>query len=209
MTPSGLGLEHAGVAQGFDIIPAGTLVTLVMKIRPGNIGIEGLLKRTAKGDAEMLDAEFSVKGGEHDRRKLFANMLLDGTTPGHGKAAEISRAMLRAIFESAHGIDPNDNSPATMARRAGATLVGFNGATFLAVLEIEKGGKKPDGGNYKDKNIIGKVLRIGDQGYRRLDQPPPAPIERSTPPQATPPAAAANGSPAVAAAAIAKPAWAE
>ena len=39
-------------------------------------------------------------------------------------------------------------------------------------------------GNYRDKNVIGKVLRVGDQGYRRLEQPPPMPIERSAPPQA-------------------------
>jgi hypothetical protein len=137
-------------------------------------------------------------------------MLLDGTTAGHAKAGEISRSLLRAIFEAVHSIDPKDSSPATMARRAGATLAEFNGATFLCTVEIEKGSKKPDGGFYKDKNIIGKILRIGDQGYRKLDQPPPAPIERSTPPlhQATPGSPTApHGSPAVAA--ISKPSWAQ
>lgn len=209
---SGLGLDSANKAQGFEVIPAGTQVDLVMKIRAGNIGIEGLLKRTSKGDAEMLDTEFTVRGGEFDRRKVFHSMLLDGVTSGHAKAGEISRTMLRAIFEAVHGIDPNDNSPATVTRRANATLAEFNGATFLAIVEIEKGGRRPDGsGFYKDKNTIGKVLRLGDPGYRRLDQPPPSPIERSTPPQSNPPtgATAPNGSPAVTTAAIVKPAWAE
>jgi hypothetical protein len=207
MTPN-LGLESANKAQGFDVIPAGTLVALVMRIRPGNIGIENLLKRTSKGDAEFLDAEFTIEGGDFDKRKVFANMLLDGTTAGHAKAGEISRSLLRAIFEATNGVDPNDNTPATLARRASATLAGFQGATFLATLEIEAGGKKPDGGFYKDKNVIGKVLRVGDQGYRRLDQPPPAPIERSVPPQQQPPPAAGNGAPGVATTAIAKPSWA-
>jgi hypothetical protein len=210
MTPNGLGLDTANETQGFEVIPAGTQVTLVMNIRPGNIGIENLLKRTSKGDAEFLDVEFTVKDGEFNKRKLFANMLLDGVTAGHGKAGEFSRSLLRAIFESAHGIDPDDSSPATRAHRESATLAGFQGATFLATVEVEKGGKRPEGGFFKDKNVIGKVLRVGDQGYRRLEQPPPAPIERSTPPQhsASSPAAS-NGTPAVAPAAIAKPSWAQ
>jgi hypothetical protein len=202
---NGLGLEGANKTQGFDVIPAGTQVTLVMKIRPGNIGIENLLKRTSKGDAAFLDAEFTVKGGTFNKRKIFANLLLDGTTAGHAKAGEISRTMLRAIFEAVHGINPNDNSPATMTRRSNVTLSEFNGATFLAVLEVEKGS-----GFYKDKNVVRKVLRLGDHDYQKLDQPPPAPVERSVPPQASSPAAA-NGAPAAAPAptAIARPNWAE
>ena len=144
--------------------------------------------------------EFTVQGGDYDGRKLYAFQLLDGTTAGHAKAAEITRALLRAIFEAVNGIDPNDNSPRRRARRANATLAGFNGATFLATLEVEAGGKRPDGGgNYRDKNMIGKVLRVGDQGYRKLDQPPPVPIERSAPPAQpqTPPRRAGAGAPAV------------
>ena len=53
------------------------------------------------------------------------------------------------------------------------------------------------------KNVISKVLRPGDKGYKKLDQPPASPIERSTPPAAT--ASRTNGAPAVAPTAIAKP----
>jgi hypothetical protein len=207
MTTRGLDLDTANRNQGFDVIPAGTLVELVMKIKPGNVGIENLLKRTSKGDAEFLDVEFVVRGGEFDKRKLFQIMLLNGTTAGHAKAGEISRSKLRAIFEGAHGIDPNDNTPATTARRANVLLVEFDKITFLATLEIEPGGKRPDGsGFYKDKNVIGKVLRPGDQGYRRLEQPPPAPIERSAPPAAA--ASGVHGAPTVAPTVMAKPDWA-
>jgi hypothetical protein len=209
MTP-GLGLESANRKQGLDVIPAGTTVELVMKIRAGNIGLESLCKRSSKGDAEGLDVEYTVRGGEYDGRKLFSFMLIDGTTAGHAKAAEITRALLRAIFEAVNGIDPNDNSPATVARRANATLSAFNGATFLATVEVEPGGQRPDGnGRFRDKNIIGKVLRVGDQGYRRLEQPPPMPIERSAPPAQPHAAAAAGGTPAVAGTAIARPSWAD
>jgi hypothetical protein len=208
MTPNGLGLDTANRTQGIEVIPAGTQVELVMKIKAGTTGLEDLLKRSSNGESEGLDCEFTVRGGEFDGRKLFDWMTLKGTKAGHATAGEISRSKLRAIFEAVHGIDQNDNTPATIARRANATLADFNGATFLATVEIERGGKRPDGGNYRDKNIIGKILRIGDQGYRRLEQPPPQPIVRSAPPQPQT-SAAPGGTPAMAAPPIARPTWAE
>ena len=213
MTPNGLGLDTANHSQGLDVIPAGTQVELVMKISAGNIGLEGLLQALVEGRRRGSRRRIHRQGRRITTGASSSpSMLLDGTTAGHAKAAEITRALLRAIFEAVNGIDPNDNSPATIARRANATLAGFNGATFLATLEVEHGGKRPDGtGNYRDKNMIGKVLRVGDQGYRKLEQPPPAPIERSAPPaqpQPPPPRAewCARGR---AGTAIAHPSWAQ
>ena len=201
-----LNLSSANKTQGLEVIPAGTQVTLVMKIRAGTIGVEGLCKRSSKGDSEGIDTEYTVKGGDHDGRKLYAFQLLDGTTAGHAKAAGITRALLRAIYEAVNAIDPNDASPEADARRNSATLAGFNGATFLATLEVEVGGLRKDGnGRYRDKNVIGKVLRVGDKGYRKLDQPPPAPIERSAPPAG---ASAPGGTPSVSPTAIEPPHWA-
>jgi hypothetical protein len=198
-----LNLSSANKTQGLEVIPAGTLVTLVMKIRAGTVGVEGLCKRSSKGDSEGIDVEYTVAGGEHDGRKLYAFQLLDGVTAGHAKAGEITRALLRAIFEAVNAIAPSDTSPEADARRNSATLAGFNGATFLATLEVEVGSQRKDGsGRYRDKNIIGKILRVGDKGYRKLDQPPPMPIERSAPP-----APAAGGTPAVVATPIARPHW--
>ena len=202
---SALGLDSANRSQGFEPIPAGTTCVLVMKIKPGNTGIDGLCKRSSKGDSEGLDVEYIVKGDEYDKRKLYAFHLLDGVTSGHAKAGEITRSLLRAIYEAVHAIDPGDSSPEAISRRASASLADFNGATFLAELGIERGGAKPDGGSYPDKNIITKVLRPGDKNYRKLDQPPAAPIERSTPPTTN----TTNGAPAVTPTAIAKPTWAE
>jgi hypothetical protein len=214
MTPNGLGLDTADKTQGFELIPVGTLCELVMRIRAGTFGIEGLLKCTSKGDAEYLDVEYTVRAGPFAKRKLFDIMILNGTTDGHGKASKISRSLLRAIFESVHGIDPHDTSPAATSQRANATLAGFHGATFLATVDVEKGNKRPDGsGEFKDKNIIGRVLRVGDRDYRKLDQPPPAPIERSVPPASPtspyPASASPGGAHTTAAPAIAKPSWAE
>ena len=107
---SNLGLDTANAAQGFEPIPAGHVVELVMTIKAGNTGIDNLLKRSSKGDSEGLDTIYTVKGGKYDGRRIFAFHLLDGVTAGHAKAGEISRSLLRAIFESTHGIDPHDSS---------------------------------------------------------------------------------------------------
>src|SRR5262249_37454194 len=190
-----LDLSTANKTQGLEVIPAGTLVTLVMKIRAGTIGVEGLCKRSSKGDSEGVDLEYTVKGGEYDGRKLYAFQLLNGTTAGHARAAEITRALLRAISEAVNAIDPRDESPETDARRNAVTLASLNGATFLATLEVEVGALRPDGtGRYRDKNVIGKIPRVGDKGSRKLDQPPPMPIERSAPPATT--AGGSGGTPA-------------
>jgi hypothetical protein len=208
---SGLGLDKANTSQGFDPIPAGCVVEVVMTVKAGNTGIDGLLKRSSKGDSEGLDVIYTVRGGTYDGQKIYAFHLLDGTTAGHARAAEFSRSLLRAEYEAVHAIDPNDNSPEANSRRASASLADFHGATFLVELGIERGGQKPGGGSWPDKNVISKVLRVGDKGYRKLDQPPPAPIERPTPPTSpqSSGAAAPYGPASVAPTAIAKPTWAE
>ena len=122
MTNDGLGLDKASKSQGVDVIPAGTAVELVMKLKPGNIGLENLCKRSSNGEAEGLDVEYTVRGGEYNGRKLFAFQVLDGISSGHAKAGEITRGLLRAIFEAVNAIDPDDNSPEATAKRASASL---------------------------------------------------------------------------------------
>ena len=75
----------------FDLIPNGTVASVAMKLRPGGAGESGLLKRSKNGECAMLDVEFVVLDGEYARRKIWALMVLEGTTSGHAQAAAISR----------------------------------------------------------------------------------------------------------------------
>ena len=176
-----------------------------MKIIAGDMGPDNLLKRSSKGDSEGFSVEYTVVGGPYDKRKLFAFHLLSGTTTGHETAIGFTKSHLVAIFDAIHGLDPKDKSPQTEARRLAAQLINFNGATFLATLKIEKDPK----GVYRDKNTIAEVISVGDRNYRKLDQPPLQPIERSTPPAQAQASPAPNGAPVVAPTAIAKPSWAQ
>ena len=66
-----------------------------MRLRPGGLGEDGLLKRTSKGDAEMLDCEFVVVDGPYAKRKFWDNLLLEGTTPGQKEMALTNRGRLK------------------------------------------------------------------------------------------------------------------
>jgi hypothetical protein len=159
--------------QERELIPAGTIATLRMHIRPGDCGEDGMLKRSKTGDCEMLDIEYLVIDGPYEKRKFWENLVLDGTTDGHREAEKISRGKLRQIIESAFDIKPSDVSQQARAARS-KDLKDFEGMTFTAKIGIEKGGPKKDGnGNWPDKNIIAGVITPDKREWRRVEQPPP------------------------------------
>ena len=88
--------------RDFELIPHGTITTVTIKVRPGNAGEGGILKRSKDGTCEMLDLELTVVEGEYARRKFWVNLVLAGTTPGQQEVANSSRGTLKQILELAH-----------------------------------------------------------------------------------------------------------
>src|SRR5262249_51485550 len=123
--------SEAPPPRDYETILHGTVATVELRIRPGNAGEGGLLKRSRDGGCEMLDLELVVVDGLYTKRKFWERMILVGTTDGHGKAAEMSRGRLRAILESARGIKPDDMSPAARSART-VELKEFDGVRFVA-----------------------------------------------------------------------------
>jgi hypothetical protein len=200
-----LNLDTAEPQRGFDLIPSGTIVPVQMTIRMGGAGDDGWLKRTASGDAEGLDIEFTVLGdGPYAKRKIWAFAILDGTTEGHSTAGRITRTWLRGIFESAHDIKPDDNSETARKLRNEMKIPDFNNLRFIARIWIEKS-KDP---NYDDKNkLVG--VPPGHKSWSHIDQvPEPTPMGGVTSAKpATPQAsAAAPGKPSQA---VTRPQWAK
>jgi hypothetical protein len=160
--------------RDFGLIPHGTIATVTIHLRAGGAGEDGMLKRSAKGDCEMLDAEFTVIDGAYSKRKFWGYFVLHGETAGHEKAAEISRGTLRAILDSALGLKPDDASPKARAART-VSLKDFEGRTFIARIGVEEGREKNDGsGEYwPDKNILAGVITPDKKEWRSVEQPPP------------------------------------
>jgi hypothetical protein len=156
----------------FDLIPDGTVATVSIHIRPGGVGEDGMLKRSASGECEMLDLELTVLDGAYKGRKFWHNLLLVGTTDGQKKMAAGNLGVLKAILDSALGLMPNDvSAEARTARTVGVKA--FEGMNFIAKIGEEKGGPKKDGGNYPDKNILAGAITRDKTGWHAIEQPPP------------------------------------
>ena len=157
-----------------ELIPHGTIATVQMRIRPGNVGEDGICKRTKAGDAEYLDCEFVVVDGPHAKRKVFDTFLLAGTTAGQQEMARTNRGRLKQILESVHGIRPGDASE--RARKVySASLKDFDNLILIAKIGVRKGGPKNDGSgeNWSDKNTLAMVITNDKKAWRPIDQPPP------------------------------------
>jgi len=175
-----------------ELIPHGTIATVQMRLRPGNVGEDGICKRTSKGDAEMLDCEFVVVDGTYAKRKFWDNFMLAGTTAGQQEMVQTNRGRLKQILESAHGIKPGDASE--RARKVySASLKDFDNLIFIAKIGVRKGGPKNDGSgeSWSDKNILAAVITPDKKEWRPSEQPPPfngaGAASSSTPPQSAPP----------------------
>jgi hypothetical protein len=156
----------------FDLIPDGTIATVSIHIRPGGVGEDGMLKRSANGDCEMLDLELTVIDGPYKGRKFWHNLLLVGTTDGQKKMAAGNIGVLKAILDSALGLMPNDVSAEARAART-VSVKAFEGMNFIAKIGEEKGGSKKEGGNYPDRNVIAGAITKDKTGWHAVEQPPP------------------------------------
>jgi hypothetical protein len=194
----------AGPQRSFDLIPADTIATLHLTVRPGAAGDGGWLRRSKDGSSEALDCEFTVVDGEFAKRKIWTMLTVAGTTEGQATAADISRGRLRAMLESARGIKPDDKSEAANAARRIESWSDFDGLRFIGRIGIE-----PAKGEYKAKNTLLEVIVPTRKEWHHVDQvikPPGGGNNTPTPGGSA--AAPSLPAPVTPATAIARPAWA-
>jgi hypothetical protein len=160
-----LDFNDAGEQRSFDLIPAGTVCTLQLTIRPGGAGDGGWLRRAKDGGSEGLACEFTVVDAEYAKRKLWQLFTLHGTTPGHAEAGEISRNTVRAILESARNIRPDDKSEAAQNARKLSGWADLDQIRFIARL-----GVRPAEGQYAAKNTISEVVTPERRDWKQPEQ---------------------------------------
>ena len=188
----GIDFNTAPTQQTRELIPDGTTATVHLTIRPGNHGEGGWLKLSKSGESQALDCEFTVVDGPYAKRKFWTLLTLDGMTPGQQQMGNANKGKLRAAWESAHGIRPDDMSAEAQTRRNVPSWGNLDGLRFVAKIDIEKG---KDG--YSDKNVLGEVVTPDKKAWVKAEQVAKTP----------------SFAPQVAAAAVAgsnsgKPAWA-
>lgn len=182
-------------------IPEGTVAVVVASIRPGGHGDDGILRASDSG-ATMLDFEFTIQGGDYDRRKIWNLYVVDGHTEGHATAAKISKSALRAMLEAARNIKPDDMSAQAMEARKVNGYGDFNGLTFPVEIGLETGRLKdklsgPNGERWPDKNVIRRIITPDMEEYSNPGASSAAKPSASKPSQ---PAAQASAN---------KPSWAQ
>jgi hypothetical protein len=157
-----------------ELVPHNTLASVLMRLRPGGVGEGGLLKRTAKGDAEMLDCEFVVVDGPYAKRKFWDTFILEGTTSGQQEMVLTNRGRLKKILESARGIKPGDTSEKALAAYK-ADLKDFDNIVFIAKIGVRKGELKNDGSGDKwpDKNYLAAAIGPEHKEWHPVQQPAP------------------------------------
>jgi hypothetical protein len=171
-------LNEAGGQRGFDLIPADTIVTLAIKVRGGGAGPDGTLKRSKDGRSEGLDLELTVTDGEYVKRKLWTLLTLQGETEGHAEAGRIAATVLRAILESARGIQPSDQSEAAKQQRRLASFLELDGMCFVGRVGVE-----PARNGYDAKNKLASVVTPDMKAWKKPDQnAPPVPAAKPSPP---------------------------
>jgi len=146
-----------------ELIPAKTMAKVVCTIRPGGHGEQGWLTKSDSG-FEYLNLELTVCSHPMAKRKIFQNAGVGGLTDGHKKAAEITRAMLRAALESARNISPKDESDTARQARQVQGFGDFNEMEFA----IEVGIEKDKTGQYSDKNKIQRVITPDHKEYAKI-----------------------------------------
>lgn len=155
-----------------DLIPDGTFAKLRMSIRPGGVNGStpmdaGLLKAYQSSDAKMLDCEFTVVEGPLARRKFWQNFTVAGgklDEKGMSKGWNITKSVIRAMVDSALGLDPKDMSPAAKQKRVIQGLKQLDGIVFTGRIMVEPASSP----QYKDVNKLANVVVPGDGNYAAI-----------------------------------------
>jgi hypothetical protein len=146
-------LDFNGVdpAKPNEAIPDGTFAKVIMTIRPGGLDGEspidrGLLtaSRAEGSDVVQLDCEFTILEGPFARRKFWRRFVVSGgkvDEQGVSIGWKITKSALRAILDSAHGLDAKDESPTAQGRRRIGGFYDLNNLTFIAKVATDEEGR--------------------------------------------------------------------
>jgi hypothetical protein len=151
---------------GLEAFPPG-VYKLKTYLRQGGAGEEGVLRTSKNSLSHLLDFEFTVQGGSYGARKLWENWVFEPTEdndkPADGllQAIEITRAKIKALLNSAHGLNTADKSEEAQKKRSFESLLDLDGLVFVARVSI----KSQPGTGYRDKNIIQEILTPDDKQW--------------------------------------------
>lgn len=167
-------MNDAEPQKSGEIIPDGTFAKVCLTIRKGGTNGESeidkdLLKASNSpgSDVLMLDCEFTVAEGPHARRKFWQMLTVSGgkvDEKGVSIGWKITKSTIRAMIDSALGLNPEDMSEATKAKRILRGFADLNGITFVAKIRIEPSSDP----RYGDSNKLDRVILPTEPEWKKV-----------------------------------------
>jgi hypothetical protein len=166
--------------QSRDLFPGG-VYPLKAEVILGGHGEDGTLTLASSKRSLHLALVCTVNEGEHRGRKVWDNVTvalaennsLPPLEPGKlnklQTAVRIGRARIKALLNSARGLDPNDKSEATEAKRAIESHDDLTGMIFWAEISEE-----PARDGYAARNKIERIVEPCDADYPKAAKTQPA-----------------------------------
>ena len=169
-----------------ELIPDGSFAKITMTIRPGGVDGQGDLDRgllkasnSPGSDVLSLDAEFTVTEGPHAKRKFWQTFTVSGgkvDETGVSIGWKISKSTIRAMIDSALGLDPDDMSEAAKAKRILRGLADLGGITFAGKIKVEASTND----RYGDSNKLDRVVLPNEAVWRKVMDGESVPAQPST-----------------------------
>jgi hypothetical protein len=156
-----------------SVIPNGTY-QLKVAIKRGGHGPDNMLRLAKNLRGLMLECSYTVvNNDEHAGHKIwdYITVEFDETDSpefplesdrldGYRGQVRRGRARVKAILNSAFGLDPEDKSEAAQAKRDFASHGALTGLVFWGEIET-----KPAANGYGPKNVLVRVVVPGDDDY--------------------------------------------
>ena len=164
------------------LIPLGTVARAIILVKMGDVTIPEFgsgqwFKKSQSSAAKWMELEFTIAGGQFDRRKFWDRIFVDGDKLGESGiplAKEIGLRTLRSIIESANSLDPSDMSPEAQSRRQISGVDALNGMEICAKVGVKKGTN-----GYEDANKLmvaltpnqKEFISSGNNATQQVQQP--------------------------------------
>ena len=167
-----LDLNNVAPDEGndFSLIPHGTIVRVIVSIKPQLDGVvisdlsnQPIFRQSPHSSAKWVECEFTVIGGQFDRRKIWSNLFFDGdkkNASGVSMSKEIGLRTLRGIVDSSRGLRADDMTPDANIKRQISGIEALEGMEFCIKVGVEKGTN-----GYDDKNKMLAPILINQDGY--------------------------------------------
>lgn len=154
--------------QQNTLIPANEIVRAIVMVKPGDFQLDEYgpgqwFKASQSTKAKWMELEFTIIGGQFDRRKFWDRVFVDGDKLGSSnipEAKEIGLRTLRSLIDSANGLSSDDMSPEAQQKRSIPGVGALNGVEICAKVGVKKGTN-----GYSDQNKLVAALTPKDSGY--------------------------------------------